>query len=384
MSKPQLKLCTDKASPYWYVRVVWPKWPQRPRYSLSVPVGEDPAAALAEFEATVLPALEDARQAKIEAAAEKAREAARMSHTRQGKLLRELADWYLQTHLPYMGRAEKTVQNVGRTLNEFIAYCSANHVSRTQQLSGRIVQEWQMSLLKIKGRTAVSRDEILHVRRWLEVCEEAGELPERPPVRWEIPKKRKSDRFRAYSREVIDPWLEGLRTWRPRVYLVAAWVDATGWRIGDALDFRVKEINRAEAVIERTQLKTKTGLAYPFGPRLVELVDAALKGRQDLEPDDHIFTNHKGNPWEYQALVKVLAHYHQSKRYEGPAITFRDLRKSFATRLAMQGCPANVLKELMGHEDVALTLSYYISVDRVRMREWSDLANDSTGRGPAE
>ena len=217
-------------------------------------------------------------------------------------------------------------------------------------------------------RESPSREQVLQVRRWLKVAEEHGEIPELPAIKWTIPPKQKGQQHKAHDRAVIDAWLDALCAWRPAAGLVARWVYATGWRIGDALDLRIDELDLERGIIDRAQLKTSSALDYPITPALRALLDQALK-RHPKNPDAraHVFLNHKRQPWSYPQIYRLLQGYNK----RGADITFRDLRKSFGTHLAMEGCPPNVLKELMGHGDIAMTLSYYVDVDLARMAQWS-------------
>lgn len=239
----------------------------------------------------------------------------------------------------------------------------AARAARSGQLSGRIVQEWQMST-----RAAPSREQVLHIRRWLRIAEEHGEIRDLPEIKWLIPGKKRGQQHVAHAPAVIAAWLAALCAFRPHAGIVARWVDATGWRIGDALDLRVGEVNLASGTIQRHQLKTAGRLPYPITPVLREILAEALARHEKPEPGDHVFLNHKQHPWAYPAIYRVLESFHKRHPVE---ITFRDLRKSFGTNLAMQGCPPNVLKELMGHSDIAMTLGYYVDVDMERMAEWS-------------
>ena len=348
---PTITTYIDRARGVWYVNAYWPGHPpRRIRESLGVPATEDPAGPLAQWTARVLPLHESAADVP-----------APVTRT-QGGLLRDVATWYLDTYLPYAGSSKKTIEYYTSTLWNFIGYCASRHVARTGQLSARIIQEWQMST-----RAAPSREQVLQVRRWLRVADEQGIIPELPEIKWLIPGKKRSVQHVAHEPAVIAAWLEALCLYRPQAGLVARWVDATGWRIGDALDLRVAEVDLVRGTIQRHQLKTASRLPYPITPALRALLDTAL-ARHPGAPEGHVFLNHKRQPWAYPALYRVLESFHGNYP---TAITFRDLRKSFGTNLAMQGCPPNVLKELMGHSDIAMTLGYYVDVDMGRMAEWS-------------
>ena len=217
-------------------------------------------------------------------------------------------------------------------------------------------------------RATPSREQVLQIRRWLRVADEYGEMRELPEIKWAIPQKRRGTQHVTHERAVIDAWLDELCRFRPQAGLIARWVDATGWRIGDAIDLRVGEVDFARGQIQREQLKTGSRLPYPITPALRVLLDTAMARHVQPKAAHHVFLNHKRHPWAYAALYRVL----ESLRNRYPVeVTFRDLRKSFGTHLAMQGCPPNVLKELMGHSDITMTLGYYVDVDMGRMAEWS-------------
>lgn len=376
---PNITTYIHQTQQIWYVNVYWPRDhdnntpPFRRRASLGIPATEDPAAKLKAFQQLALPAMVDQYQAHCKNA-----QRPNAPHRNPGPLLRDLAAWYLETHLPYMDNAPKTISHYSATLYDFIAYANARHVARAQQLSSRLIQEWQNHSAKLKNRTGPSRDQVLHLRRFLTVCHEQGELKELPPIAWAIPKKRKGTQHQAHEREIIDPWLDGLLAWRPHAGRITQWVDATGWRIGDALDLRINEIDLARGRIDRDQLKTDANLPYPITEALRAILETALARHKDPSPKAHVFLNHKRQPWGYAQLYKVLDHYNKN-HWTGDPITFRDLRKSFGTHLALQGCPPNVLRELMGHKEIALTLTYYVAVDLGRMAQWSDNHTRRTG-----
>lgn len=371
---PTLTLCRDPKSRYHQVRVKWAGDSKRPRLSLGVLLEHDPATALEAFRRDVLPALCEERAERLAEEGRRDAEARRPEHLKAGPKLRDLADWFLDTHLLYERRSAKTSDHYRRQIDRFINFCSSRHVSRAGQLSTRIVQEWQIEAATDRGRSGPSRDEVLAVKHWLDTCVEHGELRERIAGAWSVPPKTKSRRFKAYSREVVTPWLEAMKPWRGgRLWQVCAWVDCTGWRIGDALDLRVGEVDFTNGEIHRHQLKTNGNLSWPLTAHHESILRGALAGRDCPESDEHVFLDKKGRPWEYFRLMKQLEYFQRGGEeapWNGVKLTFRDLRKTFGTQLAMAGCPPNVLKELMGHSSIELTLSFYVDVDLDSMRQW--------------
>ena len=368
MTPPIVTAYLDTSKGVWRANIYFPDTKRRLRPFLGVPADQDPTERLAAYKTEMLPAVIAQHQADLRAA--QAAEEAKPTNG-AGATLRSLADWFLDTHLPYQNRADKTLDHYQRQLDRFIAFCSSRHVARAQQLSGRIIQEWQLQSAKDRNRQGPSRDEVLAIKHWLDTCTEFGELKEILDIKWSVPSKTKSKRFKAYPTAIVSAWVQALYRHRPRAAAVAEWVAATGWRIGDALDLRVGEIHLDRNCIDRHQIKTSEGLPYPLTPALHQMVQSALQGRPKPDPDEHLFLDHKSRPWDYQQIVKLIDYFHKSKRWDGPAINFRDLRKSFGSSLAMQGCPPNVLKELMGHSSIEMTLGYYVTVDLAKMDEWS-------------
>jgi len=151
---PSLSTYIDHTRQIWYVNIYWPAEDTRPadrkRVSRAVPASDDPAPALADFRSNALPALEAERLAAQPKPAENGKKPAGRT---QGPLLRDLANWYLDTYLPYNRAAKKTIEYYQSTLWNFIGYCQTRHVARTGQLSARVVQEWQMHQIQHTTRS---------------------------------------------------------------------------------------------------------------------------------------------------------------------------------------------------------------------------------------
>lgn len=362
MTTPRVSLGKDKRKGRWRADVTWPDG-SRSRHLLPVRLSEDATAELAAFERDELPDIMIARTSATDIPA-----------PRGTTTLRSMADWYLETHLPVKGASPHTAARYAPCIWSFVNYMASRHVARVNQLSTRLIEEWQLQVMRDKTKTTPSRSDIVNIRRWLGICEEAGECGELPAVKWNVPKKTRGTQHTAYPPAITAAWATALSEWRPMVGIVARWVAATGWRIADALDFRVGEIDRARGRIDRAQLKTDADLPYPLTAPLLAIIDEALAYHRQPDPGAHVFLDATRQPWDYKALYRQVNHFNKS-RWAGESISFRDLRKSFATHLAMAGCPPNVLKELMGHADIKMTLGYYIDVDMGRMSEWLERGN---------
>lgn len=352
VQEPLTSLYFNHQKQRWGICTYWPDTKERKRTLLGETVRDRAEAErkLREWRENVVPAMITDRSTQTCQLAQE---------SKAGPRIADLARWYLDTHCPHVGLAEKTVKQYAHVLRDFQVFCSHRNIGRMQQLSTRIVEEWQAWAAKFRkeGAPAVSRDELRHLRHFIDECHEAGELPDPPKIQWRIPAEKKSKRFRVLTVEEEEKLLTAIagRDIEP----VTVWCLRAGWRIGDVLDFRWKDI--VGGFIDRDQLKTKAGLCYPLTPRLRALLPAK---RHDV----FVFVRPDGQPWGYQEYKKRLEYFCSTRL--GFTVRPRDLRKTFGTRKAMAGCPPSVLKELMGHEDVLMTMEYYVDVDLEKMAEW--------------
>ena len=258
----------------------------------------------------------------------------------------ELVRWYVETHLPSLKRADKTIMQYHRVLRDLVSYCRARNVGRIDQLSSRIVQDWQAWLAesRIDGKQRpVRRDELLIVRGFVHEACGMHNIDE-PRIRWNIPRKGTESKFRALSQAELTAYLEMIQAKTRGIYDVVLWLALTGWRSGDVLDLRWSEIG--DRMIRRQQIKSKRMLEFPVTPAMREVLDRQAK------------TGPRVFPLEYSVLKKKME-YAASKHFHRP-VSPRDLRKTYGTLQAGRRCPPEILRQLMGHASVEMTLQYYV------------------------
>ena len=184
--------------------------------------------------------------------------------------------------------------------------------------------------------------------------------------------------IRVLSPDQVKVFFEGIRDHRLEAMFVLA--TTTGLRQGELLGLRWEDIDTHESVlyVVRTLSKTNDGVVFNSpktakGRRAVGLTQIALealerhKARQEEEKGtwyrDHglIFPNIYGEPRTQRtpvlnALKKVLA------KHGLPEIRFHDLRHTCATLLLSKNVNPKIVSEMLGHGDVAFTLSVYSHV----------------------
>lgn len=344
----------------WYVRIKWPDGEQT-RHSLGTRIESEVPLAIEHFRQQKLGEIIAVRRATL----------------REPKADIRLADavqWYVHTHVKVIkGRAAKTVDAYDRILGDFVAYCRMRHVSRPQQLSTRLIQEWQVwrnQYRKAGDSRGAMRDELLCLRQFLNVAQDAGELPSLEGLRWDIPKRQKSRRFQPIDDASLGRFLNDLHGLKPEFYYPVLWMVHTPWLPSDTIDFRVSE-DKGDR-IDRERIKTGNELGYPITPDLRAIITGATRGRT-LRPNDTIFVNKKGEPWTYHELEKKFRYWSEKYNHQ---FCFRDLRETWATNQAKAGMPPAVLAEMMGHKDPTMALVYYVHVDLPSMIEWQTRTAD--------
>jgi len=354
MPAPALKPWHNTAKNEFYVRVVFNDGlhPPERRFPLGVSDLQDVDARIRDFRDERLPGI--------------LRERAPAADTTN---LRDAFSWYITSYLPDLGRKPKTIDAYDRILHDFTTYCRTRHIGRVEQISADLFREWQKwrGEARANGRgdsPGAKRDELLCVRQFFDVCADEGKLPALK-IKWTIPGKTRSRRFRALDPQEFQFLRDTLEKDPPRPYLLLHWMIDTPWLPSDTIDFRSGEY-RGD-YIDRDRIKTSRQMLYPVTAHMAEIIAEAKSGRT-LKRDAHVFVNRDDAPWQYHQLEKQTRWW---QKKHGLDFTFRDLRVTFATRLANAGCPPNVLAELMSHEDIETTLQYYVRVDLTTMRAWA-------------
>jgi integrase len=73
-----------------------------------------------------------------------------------------------------------------------------------------------------------------------------------------------------------------------------------------------------------------------------------------------VFPTGVGTPLEARSLLRDFRQVIKKNRL--PAIRFHDLRHTCATMLLVQGVPARVVMEILGHSEISLTMNTYSHV----------------------
>lgn len=222
------------------------------------------------------------------------------------------------------------------------------------QLTARLLEGYQSSQLTAGYSPAYINREINLIRHMLRKAVDWNMAPE-----YAITELRKvktlperNQRLRYLSLEEIARLLRKA-TGRLRVFLVVALY--TGMRKNEILTLRWKQIDRKAMLVHLEQGDTKTGKrrSIPLHPEALEAIDSIVR---HLEAT-HVFWSEKKGPKAHMTMLYCQLRY-ALKQAKIKDFRLHDCRHTFASHLVMNGTPLAVVKELLGHANITMTLRY--------------------------
>ncbi len=149
--------------------------------------------------------------------------------------------------------------------------------------------------------------------------------------------------------------------------LILEMLYATGMRRSELSNLKIKDID-FERMVFRVQGKGDKMRIAPFAPYLQEQLEHFLQLRKNTFPSNTepwLLLNSKGEQFSPSSIYQVVRKYLSmvsSAEQRSPHV----IRHSFATHLSNAGAELNVIKELLGHSNLAATQIYmHNSVERL-------------------
>jgi len=149
-------------------------------------------------------------------------------------------------------------------------------------------------------------------------------------------------------------------------------LDAPSLRVGRAL----QRLNgRLQLVAPKTKLSRRmitlpTAVADALREHRVRQVQARLMAGSAWIDSDFVFTNRRGGPLQGGLVTESFQRLVEDAGL--PRMRFHDLRHSCATLMLVQGVPARVVMETLGHSTITLTMNTYSHVMPSLKREAAD------------
>ncbi len=171
------------------------------------------------------------------------------------------------------------------------------------------------------------------------------------------------------------------------------WADITFMETGSRLVVS-RQIQRVSGVFQEVPVKTQKGKRWVALPQFV--AKALLRHREKQAehvqmPSFHerpatwadlVFQNEEGNPVEERYVVR---RFHElTDSLELPALRLYDLRRSCVTFLHAMGVPPNVIKDIVGHSQISVTMDHYTDTLDESREEAARVLDAAFGAAPKE
>ena len=167
-----------------------------------------------------------------------------------------------------------------------------------------------------------------------------------------------NQRVRFLSYEEANLLLDHLGKISPHVRDMALLSLHSGLRAGEIFNLRWQDIDPENGLIHVSDPKSgRSRKAF-----MTETVKRMFDSKQRGNPDELVFKNRKGEKITEisKTFSKVVKHLGFNDGVTDPRqrVTFHTLRHTFASWLAIQGTPILTIKELLGHQTLAMTERY--------------------------
>lgn len=131
----------------------------------------------------------------------------------------------------------------------------------------------------------------------------------------------------------------------------------TGARWGELAELRVADVSTTKAAPRIFVAESKSGKPrhVPLNAEGRELFEAQVTGKVG---DAHVFQRADGAPWGHNHHVRALVQACKVAKIR-PAVTFHELRHSYASHLAQAGIDLLTISKLLGHADTRITARHY-------------------------
>lgn len=148
------------------------------------------------------------------------------------------------------------------------------------------------------------------------------------------------------------------KTHSHRNYILFILGITTGYRVGDLVTLRVKDIKRALSYgyFQIEEGKTKKIRKVPIVPNLKKELKDYIKNKKDYE---YMFYSQKGRNLGVKGVTDILKEVAEDLKLRDINLSAHSLRKTFAYRVWMEnGKDIFYVKELLGHSTVEYTKRY--------------------------
>ncbi len=258
---------------------------------------------------------------------------------------------------------ENTLISYQRDLNAFLTFCRERGYSDVSEI-GNEFQNY-LTYLKDLGRSPSTCSRcIASLRSFFRYLVTKKIIAEDPTKgqKYEKNKPVAQKHEELLTPEEVDRLISSSKTEDIKGYRDCAMLEtlyATGLKAGEFLNLRIDDVHLKEGYLT---VEEDGNIRYvPLYRGALSAIRMYLKqSRKYLElsrTNDYLFVNLKGEPLSRQGLWKFLKESGKKANIQKD-ITPHIIRKSMALHLMENGATLEIVQELLGHKNIALTKSY--------------------------
>ena len=174
-----------------------------------------------------------------------------------------------------------------------------------------------------------------------------------PKIFITIPRPKKHLQLpKVYATEQVKKIIQSTNNEKHKTMLMLAY--ATGLRLQEIINLKIKDINSARMVINVIRAKGKKDRQAILSEKLLVQLRKYFKL---YRPKEWLFEGQAGKQYGYRSLQLV---FQQAKERNGIQIPggIHTMRHSFATHLLENGTDIRLIQELLGHNSIKTTIRY--------------------------
>ena len=257
---------------------------------------------------------------------------------------------------------ENTVLSYQRDLNSFFAFCRQNGHTEINEIGAEFTP--YLAHLEEIGRSPSTRSRtIASLRSFFRYLMTKKIISKDPTEGKKYEKNTPSAKNDCFlTPEEIDRLIGCSKTDDIKGYRDCAMLEtlyATGLKAGEFLNLRVNDVHLKEGYLT-VEEDGHTRYVPLYRGALSAIRVYLQQSRKHLvlsRTNDYLFLNLKGEPISRQGFWKFLKEYGKKANIQ-KEITPHLIRKSMALHLMENGADLEMVQELLGHKNIALTKSY--------------------------
>ena len=222
---------------------------------------------------------------------------------------------------------------------------------KDKPLAGLTTNQIKSYLLWLLQERKCSESKIHTTLNALKFCFE--QVLYQPNIFIEIPRPKKHLQLpKVHAAEQVKKLIQSTINEKHKTMLMLAY--ATGLRLQEIINLKIKDINSARMVIHVIRAKGKKDRQAILSEKLLIQLRKYFK---QYRPKEFLFEGEPGKKYGYRSLQMV---YSRAKDKAGIKTTggIHSMRHSFATHLLENGTDLRLIQEMLGHNSIKTTIRY--------------------------